>query len=255
MPRTILFQPTQSVSFQSTASWKPSNHFDDLIPSFQKQSNEPTKEILPQVDDRACFLIKNIFTKDECKNIIEAAENTGFEYRQFEGENKDSASCVVESKDFAACVFDRIKHIVPEKSYYDAGLGIVLSDLNSDELIINYWGQLTTINSSIRVERYNSNQRLKMHRDGLVAVKDQPQTYTIFAVLIYLNDEYEGGFTRFAVSKNPKNPMDLYEYLDLKANTGSALVFRHEILHAGSPITNDATKYILRLDLGYKIIE
>jgi len=258
MPRKVIFQPSEGVSFQSESSWKNADYFNELGKTFiSPQGCSPVLETLDSIDPRACVFIRDVLSKEECQAIIQAAEKTGFHQRQFEGQGQDSASCVVDCPPFAQAIFERISDLLPAKSHYDAGLGLVVRDLDLDDLVISHFGSLVGLNTSVRVERYRTNQRLKMHRDGLVSCKYHgPNTFTIFALLIYLNDDYQGGFTRFALSKSPKDPMDLYEFEDVRGRTGDALLFRHEILHAGSPIHSaNSSKYVLRLDLAYKLIE
>ncbi len=192
-------------------------------------------------------------SNEECRMIIEASEKTGFESRNFEENNKDSASCIAWSHELTKAIYERLQNdCLLTKSYYDSGLGIVLDDINFDNQVVNYYGNIDCINPSIRVERYKSGQHLKIHRDGCVLVCCKENTYTIHAIIIYLNDDYINGYTRFAKSNKPTNPDDLYEFIDLKGSTGDALIFRHEILHTGGFVSN-GTKYILRLDAAYKL--
>lgn len=55
--------------------------------------------------------------------------------------------------------------------------------------------------------------------------------------MIYLNDAYEGGSTRF-------------EELEVEGKQGMALVFEHEQLHEGAEVTA-GIKYVLRSDVMY----
>ena len=116
-------------------------------------------------------------------------------------------------------------------------------------------GNLNCLNTSCRIERYKYKQHLKVHRDGTVLVPNTKDVYTVYAVLIYLNDDYVGGNTRFCIDIDPQPKVGKYPYsfLDVKGNTGDALVFRHEILHKGGSVEKE-TKYILRLDAAYKVI-
>jgi len=187
--------------------------------------------------------------------LIEASEKTGFEGRKFEGNNQDSSSCVVWSPQLTNAIYERMgKNCFYERSYYDSGLGIVLDDIDFENQIVKYYGEIDCINPSVRVERYYGGQHLKIHRDGCVLVNGKEDTFTVFAIIVYLNDDYEDGFTRFAKNKNPVDLMELYEFIDVKGMRGDALVFRHEILHSGGNVKN-GVKYILRLDAGYRLVD
>jgi hypothetical protein len=45
-------------------------------------------------------------------------------------------------------------------------------------------GKLFGLNTSVRVERYDANQHLKIHRDGCVRVPGTKRVHTVFAVLV-----------------------------------------------------------------------
>ena len=254
--REIIFEPSkEGLKLQSQNYWRSSEHYDKIstLINEKKTSLFPHFDEVEKIDKRGVFFIRNCLNKEECEEIIKAAEKTGFEFRNFEANGKDSASAVALSQLLADSLYQRISKFAPQISYFDAGLGVVLNDFVYDNQLVKYYGELVGINPSIRVERYEKGQQLKMHRDGLVLVKDLLNTYTVYAILIYLNDDYDEGFTRFAVSKTPKNPNDLYEYRDLKGKIGDALVFRHEFLHCGGTVAN-GVKYVLRLDFAYRLI-
>jgi len=193
-----------------------------------------------------------VLSPEECEQLIFISEKIGFEQRQFEGNRMDSSSCVVWCPELADAIFTRLQpHLLPE-SYFDGGLGVCLEDIDFDNQVITHWGTLDSCNPSVRVERYDSGQHLKVHRDGCVLVKGKQHTYTVYAVLIYLNRGYEGGCTQFVTSKTPVSPNDLYSFIDLHGSTGDALLFRHELIHKGGTVTN-GRKYVLRLDIAYKL--
>ena len=134
-----------------------------------------------------------------------------------------------------------------------------MNDLNyyssDNNQTIECFGDLVSLNTSCRIEKYKRKEHLKIHRDGCVLVPNTTDTFTVYAIVIYLNDDFKDGNTRFCIDINP-NPKDgkyPYSFLDVRGNIGDALVFRHEILHKGGSV-HDGTKYILRLDAAYKLI-
>jgi prolyl 4-hydroxylase len=56
--------------------------------------------------------------------------------------------------------------------------------------------------------------------------------------MIYLNDAFEGGETKF-------------NKCSIEPATGKALIFRHELLHEGCPVIT-GIKYVLRTDIMYR---
>jgi len=250
-PRIIQFEPLKDGLNLKTSNFsRVSQHFEDLTPILKTQISLK-RENVDGIDGQCVYFVRNLLSKEECKMIIEASEKTGFESRKFEGYNKDSSSCVVWSPEFTNAIYERMgKECLYERTYYDSGLGIVLDDINFENQVVKYYGKIDCINPSVRVERYHPGQHLKIHRDGCVRVNEKENIYTVYAIIVYLNDDYEDGYTRFAKNKNPKDPKDLYEFIDVKGKTGDALIFRHEILHTGGYVSS-GTKYILRLDAAY----
>lgn len=92
------------------------------------------------------------------------------------------------------------------------------------------------LNEQFRFYKYESNQRFKRHIDGRFKRSDLEESRITF--MIYLNDDYEGGETKF-------------DNVTIKPTTGTALCFIHEQKHEGCPVPN-GTKYVLRTDVMYR---
>ena len=92
------------------------------------------------------------------------------------------------------------------------------------------------LNDRFRFYRYDPGQQFNWHLDGAYHAPNGDSSRLTF--LIYLNDEFVGGETSF-------------EGLDIKPETGSALVFRHQLLHKGQPVVF-GRKYVLRSDVMYR---
>ncbi len=93
------------------------------------------------------------------------------------------------------------------------------------------------INERFRFYRYDSGQRFKRHIDGRFKRNDTEESRITF--MIYLNDDYTGGETRF-------------NDVVIQPRKGMALFFIHEQKHESIPIT-DGVKYVLRSDVMYNI--
>jgi predicted 2-oxoglutarate/Fe(II)-dependent dioxygenase YbiX len=91
------------------------------------------------------------------------------------------------------------------------------------------------INERFRFYRYDPGRTFRWHRDGAFERPDGERSRLTF--MVYLNDDYEGGETR-------------YEGVTIKPITGMALLFAHRLLHEGSPVTR-GRKYVLRTDVMY----
>lgn len=86
----------------------------------------------------------------------------------------------------------------------------------------------------LRFYRYQGDQKFQYHKDGSKEYQGKKSYYTL---LIYLNDLPDSGSTCFRDARFSVYP-----------ETGKALLFRHNLWHAGLPAKN-AIKYVLRADM------
>ena len=95
------------------------------------------------------------------------------------------------------------------------------------------------LNERFRFYRYEPGQRFAPHFDG--AFERQDGEKSEFTFLIYLNDDFVGGETRFFKPG----------VFHVQPRTGSLLIFHHPQLHEGAVIES-GTKYVLRSDVMYR---
>lgn len=88
---------------------------------------------------------------------------------------------------------------------------------------------------SLRFYRYEPGQHFKMHKDGPWREDGLTSEWTL---LIYLNDNFEGGRTLFR------------DGVTIVPQTGSALLFIHRTWHEGEQVSM-GIKYALRSDVLY----
>ena len=101
-----------------------------------------------------------------------------------------------------------------------------------------------TLNERFRFYRYAAGQQFKRHRDGEEHIRDLISRIT---VLVYLNDDYEGGQTSF-IFPRAVNGQRVEDVTTIQPQTGTALLFRHALLHEGTEVTR-GNKYVLRTDV------
>lgn len=95
------------------------------------------------------------------------------------------------------------------------------------------YGKPIGLNEDFRFYKYESGMQFKPHRDGVVSKSVSQHSYYTF--MIYLNDDCEGGETKF-------------EHFTMTPKTGAALVFAHNLLHEGAEVSG-GVKYVLRTDV------
>ena len=94
------------------------------------------------------------------------------------------------------------------------------------------------LNTTLRCYRYQTGQYFHPHYDQ--AYDGPNHSISHLTMLIYLNDNFEGGETDFPELQQKFSPKQ-----------GSAIFFQHAILHEGCSVTS-GVKYILRGDVLYK---
>jgi predicted 2-oxoglutarate/Fe(II)-dependent dioxygenase YbiX len=92
-------------------------------------------------------------------------------------------------------------------------------------------------NERFRCYRYAPGQRFAPHYDG--CFRRNPHEVSELTLMVYLNEDFVGGTTRF-------HDFDI----DVRPRTGMALLFQHRVLHEGCEVER-GVKYVLRSDVMY----
>jgi len=118
---------------------------------------------------------------------------------------------------------------------------------HSETVALDWWEKLSVVRMPIidgmeavalsphfRFYKYTPGQRFNMHKDGRQSVGDGT---TLLTLLVYLNEGYVGGGTRFR-----------QENLLVTPSIGKALLFDHKLWHQGVKL-EQGIKYVLRTDI------
>ncbi|MCB9762411.1 MAG: 2OG-Fe(II) oxygenase [Alphaproteobacteria bacterium] len=92
------------------------------------------------------------------------------------------------------------------------------------------------LNERLRFYRYHPGEYFAPHYDG--AWRRSRKEFSLYTVMFWLNDAFEGGETGFTG-------------LDVPARKGDALIFLHRQRHQGRPVTA-GVKYVVRSDIMYR---
>jgi len=93
-------------------------------------------------------------------------------------------------------------------------------------------------NERFRCYRYSPGQQFAAHYDGAYVRNDLERS--LLTLIVYLNDDFEGGRTAF-----------LDFELEAIPKVGTALVFQHLLLHEGC-LVRSGVKYAMRSDVMYR---
>jgi predicted 2-oxoglutarate/Fe(II)-dependent dioxygenase YbiX len=172
------------------------------------------------------FIIDSFWSKRQCEDFTAKSESIGYEAATIETEK---GHMLVESvrnnnrviyKDFqlASELWKELQPFAPQRIGNSIAAGL---------------------NELFRFYKYQVGQQFRKHRDQSFIRNDSEASYYTF--MIYLNDDYQGGETSF-------------NNVVVKPEQGMALIFRHDLEHAGNPVEK-GVKYVLRTDIMYRLEE
>jgi len=175
------------------------------------------------------FTLDKVLSENECKWIIERGEKLGFEpatvYSTEEDNNvirkdiRDNFRVLEKFPAFGSRLWEVVKGLIPETIDGKKSIGFY-------ELFRYY--------------KYLKGNNFAPHVDHVVFSEDLDGTESRFTFIIYLNEGYKGGFTRF-----PNLGVDVIP------TSGKVLLFRHENFHEGVTV-EEGVKYLIRTDVMYK---
>ncbi len=190
-----------------------------------------TKAVFDVVENVPGFLVyaEGVLTTKECEAIIGIAEEKGFvlaalytdqQGRDHFSDTRKSQRCIIDSEAFVSQLWARVKHMVPP-----------------------VWKGATCVglNERLRILRYDPGDEFKPHRDGTYAAPSG--ALSKLTLLLYLNEEYEGGRTEF---------LDKTEsaWVAIPPHVGAVAIQHQDLIHCVPPL-QAGRKYVLRTDIMY----
>jgi hypothetical protein len=180
-----------------------------------------------QLRGEQIFVIHHFLSQKECENYIAMSEQSGYEDAPVTSsvgfvtrkDIRNNARVIRDDPELVGVWWDRAKPLLPAEWFG--------------------W-EIAGVNERFRFYRYDPGQRFVRHTDGFFERESGERSQLTF--MVYLNHGFEGGATRFHVSKPP---------LSVLPERGTALVFMHRLLHEGTPVVK-GRKYVLRTDVMYR---
>jgi len=180
------------------------------------------------LDGEYTFVVRNFLTASECEAFIAQSEQAGYEEATIttlggpvlDKSVRDNARLIVDDAELAARLWRRAAPVVPRFYRQWPAVGF---------------------NERFRFYRYDPGQTFAPHYDGSFYRDNGEHSELTF--MVYLNDEFSGGETRFYLQ-------DSVPRLEVKPERAMALVFVHHQLHEGAPVV-EGRKYVLRTDVMY----
>lgn len=221
--------------------------------------NYPEEVIIRQSVDNVpgAYQLLNVLSGDECRRLIELSEGLGY------------------LKDAAVSLPREIRH--------NHSL-VWVTDEATDQIIWQRVAALAAqhletfegkkplgLNARFRFYRYGPGDFFKFHSDGAwpgsrvingeLVTNAYPDRFSQISFLIFLNDDFKGGATRFRVNAaDTSTPARYYNdvlEVDVRTPAGGVLCFPHGLhplhcTHSAEPII-EGVKYIIRTDVLFEL--
>lgn len=195
--------------------------------------------------------VEGLLTSTECTHLIMAASAKGFTAPGFNEEKRRCTRLHTVDRALSDAMMPRLRPFLPE-------LVVVDGPRWRPSRFTHHW----------RYVRYEAGGHFAPHYDGAKMLPGREMT--VFTVQVYLNDDFEGGSTRFymdhhaerhATREIPYGTVSSFSPAGapthrVTPSTGKALVFNHaeNTLHDGEPVKS-GVKYILRTDVLYTLVD
>lgn len=198
---------------------------------------------------RFALLLNNVFSPDECQELIERSEaegfvqalvNTGGTSQRLMTDVRTSGRCILFDPLFAEVLYQRILAAVKGTDYEDI---LAKAPWVPSWKCENY---AVGCNERLSFLRYDPSHYFKPHFDGMYRRTEGPRygEMSFVTVQLYLNEGFRGGATTFFKSENNER------LVKVVPKTGSVLLFEHQLLHEGSELI-EGRKYAMRTDIMY----
>lgn len=219
-----------------------------------------SQNLIPLYNKAPCaFLIHNLFSPDECTQLIRLAEDEGFDNATIAGPGgkqimctdiRCCGRCIIDDVKLADSIYERVLNAIRGRTPFEekvmhapwASSSIASAQQCAEEIRVIAVG----LNERLRFIKYTKGHFFAPHQDiaftrGAEFGERAGETSYI-TVQIYLNEKFKGGSTRFVCGNR---------FYDVQPRRGSALVFDHDLLHEGSLVTR-GQKYSVRTDIMFK---
>ena len=174
------------------------------------------------------YVVHEFLTPQECREYIQIAEFIGFAEApittssgpKMRKDIRNNSRIMKDDPQLAEQLWRRVQEWVPAEWRGRRAVGL---------------------NERFRFYRYEPGERFAPHYDG--AFERENGEKSEFTFLIYLNDDFVGGETRFFQPG----------VFNVIPKAGNLLLFYHPQLHEGAVIES-GTKYVLRSDVMYQAV-
>ncbi|EFC49721.1 P4Hc domain-containing protein [Naegleria gruberi] len=209
--------------------------------SYDRQSFElkPLEISGPFYEDslNRLMVIPNFFSDDECRDLIKKCSNFQSLEDEYPKEHRNAMRELVTDNKLADLIFNRLKNKI---DLDQIGKSIAPYGLDSRGRWV-----ACGVNECMRFSKYEKGEYFKIHTDGQFRRSENERS--IYTLLIYLNQDFNGGETKFFSDPND-DTFNLHH--TLKPSVGKLALFNQDFYHEGCSVIS-GIKYILRTEIMY----
>lgn len=217
---------------------------EDNCIKWSQNPNDVTEEEIRGVPGG--FIIHNVLTPQECEQFIDITENMGYDLALVT--TGGGMKKMTDLRSNKRLIWDLERQSLITRKIYDR----IKAKLPETEELRGKLYAPFELNERLRFYRYNGKEVFARHYDGCYPRNENEISMITF--IIYLNDNFEGGATKFYMEDNWVETQHC-----TKPRQGSACIFYHgphklSPEHEGS-MCSKGTKYVLRSDVMFKAIK
>jgi len=222
--------------------------------NMNKNTLNQQAQVARRIDIKTCggegvaIVLREFLSQTECQQHIESAEESGhLSPSGYHPSIRQVDRWQNHREDLALALFERVKPFLEpfvdlsnhDKSKWPSGVHRSMRE--------GIWIP-TGLNPSFRICRYQPGGFFVPHYDGQEFISEKVKS--IKTLMIYLNDNFEGGATKFynGGQRHYREGEPRYVTDSLQPVAGDALVFDSAITHEGGTVTK-GYKYILRTEI------
>ena len=188
------------------------------------------------VTEKFAVIIDNVLSNEETSAWITRAEAAGFGTallnvgmgREVQDlDTRNSGRVMFDDVLLASEIWSRIRHAVPV------------------DLVPGY--KPIGLNERLRFLRYDPGQHFVPHFDGCYPRPDGSGERSFLTLLLYLNDDYDGGYTTFYSGCGDVDD----EEVPVSPVPGRVVLHEHRLLHGVPPLIG-GRKYVVRTDVMFR---
>lgn len=195
--------------------------------------------VAEQLGEHDIWLVRGLFSEQECKALLAEAEGHGFGTTHYPKAYRGNLRLTTTDAAFADTVWQRLKSVVPREMKFAPG----------DD---HEW-EACGLNECWRLAKYHPGDRFMGHCDANFTRRMGVEE-SMITVNIYMNDGFEGGSTRFYLGGVAPSADRVPTY-SVKPETGLCLLFRQppgkSYYHDGEELQS-GLKYLFRSDVMYR---